>query len=419
MTAAALLLLTCAVMLLPMLPALIEWRWPSDVVPLHIDGQDALDPPFLARSFHQQLLEALSQGKSRLGRSLIARVSGLGDLRLSERELARGRSRRVWIAPRDLTLPAGITYLGEVSADGHLRTSPGAVCRGLRAGGRLVLDERSTVLRWAHATQVEVHSACDLAGRISADERIHLLGPANFMLLHAPVLSFGNDPGQADDDMPWVPTPHLRTAWGSSAALTPQQRGQRPGGLPAPVAWNEVARRGTSAVALQVAGGSHWLGDLVCHDDCTLGLRCHASGSLKVHGDLVLGAGSRVAGSLVASGRIELGMGCVVLGSVMSETEVVLGSGCVIGAPGILATVSAPIVRVAPDVLVHGTLWASESGRTQSMDAWLDEPERLDAAFVERRAGPTTDGAEPWPDAWTEPWADPWADPRQPPGARW
>ena len=60
---------------------------------------------------------------------------------------------------------------------------------------------------------------------------------------------------------------------------------------------------------------------------------------------------------------------------------------------------SAPHIRVAPDVVVHGTLWALESGRTESVDAWADEPERLDAAFVERREAVTSDWPEDWRDS--------------------
>ena len=407
MIAAGLFLLTAAIVLLPMLPALAEWRWPTDVVPLPIDGQDALDPPYLARSFVQQLANAMARGQPRLGRSLIARAPLYGELPLTERELQWARSKRVWFAPGDLVLPPRVAFLGEVAAEGRLTTAADTVCRGLRACGHLVLAEHTTVLRWAHAAEVDVHSGCELAGRISADERINLLGPANFMLLHAPVLCFGTHPAQLDDAPPWTEFGGPRTAWGNSAARLTARPAGVCGGLPAPVVWNAVARRGTCDGSLQVAAGSQWLGDLVCQGDLALGPRCHASGSIKVQGDLLVGAGAHIAGSLVVGGRVDLGMGSVVLGSVVSEQEIVLGAGCVIGAPGLLATVSAPHIRVAPDVVVHGTIWALESGRTQSFDAWADEPERLDAAFVERREAVTSD----WPEAWR--------DTRPRPGAQW
>ena len=399
MIAAGLFLLTAAVLMLPMLPALVEWRWPTDVVPLPIAGQDALDPPFLARSFVEQLAQAMARGQLRLGRSLIARAPMQGELPLTERERKWLRSRRVWFAPGDLALPARMSFLGEVAAEGWLHTATDAIYRGLRARGRLVLAERSTVLRWAHGAEVDVHSGCELAGRISAEARINLLGPANFMLLHAPVLCFGTDPALLDEAPPWTEFAGVRTAWGNSAAQARALHAGDCGGLPAPVLWNTVARRGTCDGPLQVAGTSHWLGDLVCQGNLALGPRCQASGSLKVHGDLAVGAGCRIAGSLVVGGRIDLGMACVVLGSVVSEDEIVLGAGCIVGAPGLLATVSAPRIRVAPGVVVHGTIWALESGRTQSVDAWADEPERLDAAFVERREAVPSDWPEPWRDA--------------------
>ncbi len=403
MIGAGLFLLTAALLLLPMLPALIEWRWPRDVVPLPIDGLDALDPPFLARRFVDQLAQAMTDGQPRLGRSLIARAPMQGPLPLTERELTRRRSRRVWFAPGDLVLPPGMSFLGEVTAEGGLRTATGAIYRGLRARRRLELTERSTVLRWAHGAEVDVHSGCELAGRISADACIHLLGPANFMLLHAPLLCFGADPDQFDETPPWTEFAGARTAWGSSPTRSPMAAAGDCGGLAAPVVWNPVARRGTCDGPLQVAGASHWLGDLVCQGDLTLGPRCQASGSLKVHGDLLVAAACRIEGSLVVRGRIDLGMACAVLGSVVSEDEIVLGAGCVVGAPGLLATVSAPRIRVAPGVVVHGTIWALESGRTQSMDAWTDEPERLDAAFVERREDVPSDWPEPLVDARFDP----------------
>ncbi len=385
---AALFLLTLGLMLLPMLPAIIEWRWPSDVVPLHIDGQDALDPPFLARSFVGQLTTAVAKGQPRLGRSLIALAPLLGAWPFAERERRLFRSRRVWHAAGDITLPAKMTFLGEVAAAGSLRTASDAVYRALWAGGRLQLADFSTVLRWAHGHQVDVHSGCLLAGRISAEQRINVLGPASFMLLHAPMVCFGAGPGAHDD------ADFGRGAAAARPAPSALPASQACGGLPSPVQWNAVARRGTCDDDLQVAAGSHWRGDLVCHADLTLGPRCSTTGSIKAHGDLVAGAACKVAGNLVIEGRIDLGPDCSVLGSVISEQEIVLGAGCVIGAPGALATVAAPRIRIAPDVVVHGTIWAGESGRTESVDAWDDEPERLDAAFVDRHEGVQSD----WPE---------------------
>ncbi len=362
MMAALLFVLTATVVLLPMLPALIEWRWPSDVVPLHIDTEDALDPPFLARSFAARLRNVLADGQQRLGRSLIALAPPGAVWTFIERERRSGLSRRVWHAAGDIQLPAGMTFLAEVAAGRHLHTAPREVYRALSAGQQLHLAAGSTVLRWAHGAQVDVHGGCMLAGRITADEQITLWGAANFTLLHAPAVCFGIDPVRAAARL----APPLAVA---SA------------GLPAPVQWNAVAGRGTCAAALTLRAGTAWRGDLVCQSDLTLGPRCSAGGSLKAHGHLLAGAGCHIAGNLVTHGRIALGAACAVQGSVISETEIVLGAGCVIGAPGRLATVSAPRILVAPDVVVHGTIWAGKVGRTHAPGA-ADEALSLPGGVV-------------------------------------
>ncbi len=376
MMAALLFVLTATVVLLPMLPALIEWRWPSDVVPLHIDTEDALDPPFLARTFAARLRTAVADGQQRLGRSLLALAPPGAVWTFIERERRSGLSRRVWHAGGDIQLPAGMTFLAEVAAGRHLRTAPREVYRALSAGQQLHLAAGSTVLRWAHGAQVEVHSGCMLAGRISADAQIKLLGAANFTLLHAPAVCFGIDPVRAAARL----APPLAVA---SA------------GLPPPVQWNAVAGRGTCEAALALRAGTAWRGDLVCQSDLTLGPRCSAAGSLKAHGHLLAGAGCHIAGNLVTVGRIELGAACAVLGSVISETEIVLGAGCVIGAPGRLATVAAPRILVAPDVVVHGTVWAGKVGRTHApggADEALSLPgDLLDGLASGPNSGPGSD----------------------------
>ena len=337
--------LTALAVLLPMLPAIIEWRWPSDVVPLHIDTEDALDPPLLARSFVARLRTAVAEGQMRLGRSLIA-LAPAGDVwTFIERERRSGLSRRVWHAVGDIALPAGMTFLAEVAAGRHLRTAPREVYRALSAGQRLHLAAGSTVLRWAHAAQVDVHNGSMLAGRVSADERITLWGAASFTLLHAPTVCFGTDPARA------------------AARLAPPLSVPS-AGLPKAVRWDSVAGRGTCDVALSLRAGTAWQGDLVCQTDLTLGPRCFAGGSLKAHGNLLVGAGCRIAGNLVTEGRIELGAACAVHGSLVSETEIVIGAGCVIGRPGALATVAAPRIQIGPDAVVHGTVWAGKVGRT-------------------------------------------------------
>ena len=336
--------LTMLVVLLPMLPAIAEWHWPSDVAPLHIDTQDALDPPFLARSFAARLGAAVSVRQAELGPTPIAHAPAEGRWPLRASEGRAAQSRRIWHAAGDADLPAGISFMGEVVANGDLRSAPRGVYRALWSGQRLHLAEMGTVLHWAHGAQVDVQPGCQLGGRVSADESIVLRGELAFALLHAPSVRFALPEGAA-----------AGATWTGPSIF--------PSGLLAPVVWDSVGHRGTCSEPLAISARRAWSGDLVCAADLWLGAGCHARGSLKARGDIAADEGCRVSGSVFAEGLIRLGAHCTVIGSVVSETEIVLGAGCLIGAPGCPATVAAPRITVAPGTVVHGTLWAGERGR--------------------------------------------------------
>lgn len=358
MTWLLLFLLTALAVLWPMLPAIIEWARPTDVMPLQIDTLDTLDPPCLARSFATRLAAALAQGQKQIGRSEMAQAPSRASWPLNAREQETASSRRVWQTSGDARLPPDVNFLAEVSAQGSLRTAAGRVYRALWAGRALELAPGSQVLRWAHGAQVDVASGCRLAGRVSADECITVHSDTAFTLLHAPTVRF------------------LPAATDVIAETTPVSWI----GLPDAVAWDATASRGTCDDALDIDPHCAWRGDLVCRGALSLGPGCKAHGSLKTHADLLVGAGSSITGSVIAEGRITLGAGCRVRGSVVSETAVVLGNGCVIGAPDHPATVAAPRIQVAPGVRVSGTLWAGEDGNSDGLVEVLDPLEsRFDA----------------------------------------
>lgn len=340
--------LTALVVLLPMLPAISEWRWPTDVEPLYIDNQDALDPPYLAHSFVARLATALALGQTKLGRSSIAAITAQTDWPLDEAERRAATSWRVWHVAGDARLPAGVSFLAEVAARGTLHAATGGVYRALWAEDHLQLAPQCYVQRWAHGSLVTVGTGCRLAGRVSADESIVIMGQTSFMLLHAPTVRFAPAAAAA------VPAT-------SALAQTVFKLG-----VPQEVSWDSAAARGICHEPLDVGDYSAWRGDLVCRADLWLGTGCNVMGSLKCHGDIVVDAFSIISGSIVAEGSIELGQGCQVRGLVISETAVRLGADCVIGAPGHPSTVAAPRIEVAAGVVVHGTVWAGEQGHSQA-----------------------------------------------------
>ena len=334
--------LTALVLMLPMLPAIVEWRRPSDIVPLHIDAQDALDPTFLARSFAARMATALATGEDRPHDLAIGPDRADGAWPLDADERRTGTSTRTWHAGAATTLPDGLRFLGNVHATGPLATSAGNVCGALWSGQTLSLHGTTSVLRWAHGTVVDVAPECRLHGRVSADRSITLRGASSFTLLHAPTIAFGQAAPRA---------PAIRPSELPAAAL------------PAGVSWDGAAGRGTCDDAFVLDDGRAWQGDLVCRHDLSLGSLCFVDGNLKARGAIVAGADCHVAGALVAEGGIVLGAGCVVHGPVVSETMIVLGTGCRIGTPDRPATVAAPRIDVGPGVVVHGTLWAGQGGR--------------------------------------------------------
>lgn len=367
MTWLALFSLTALVLLLPMLPALAEWRRPRDATSLHIDAQDALDPDLLARRFADRLAQALAEGADRLGDHALVRLPAgtAGHWPLGADEQARGQSHRVWSVAGSAQLPEGIGFQAEVAADADLHTAAGSSCRALLAGQHLWLAPRTQVLRWAHAPQVQVADDVVLQGRCTADAWLAVQGRARFHLLHAPQLQFG-PPAAAAQPLPdTLPEPEA--------------------GLP--IAWHPLTGRGVAQVPLQMPPGRRWQGDLVGLAAVQLGEGCHARGSLKARRTLVVGAGSRIDGNVIAEGAITLGEGCVVQGVVASETAVRLGRGCRIGEPGRPATVTAPRIEVASGVQVHGTVWAVEAGWAEGLAGPAQAMQTLPEAAA---AGATT-----------------------------
>lgn len=343
--------LTALVAVLPMVPALLEWHRPSDVVPLHIDTEDALDPPFMARSFVQRLRAAVADRAAMLGSSPLVSVAGGAAWPLSTAERHDATSRRVWHVAGDSSLPDGIDFLGEVAAEQSLCTPGGHVTRAVYAGRHLNLGPRSTVLRWAHAQTVEAGAGSALHGRVSADELLTLQPDVAFTLLHAPTIRFAADAPTAAPAPAAPPTTMFHL------------------GLPEQVAWDAGVGRGVADGALDIEASRAWRGDLVCRGNLSIGVGCNAHGSIKAVGDIEIGAGSSVTGSVVATGRIVLQPGVVVRGAVVAERGIDLGNGCQIGLPGKPATVTAPAVVAAAGVVVHGTVWAVEGGHSAATAA--------------------------------------------------
>lgn len=345
-SALLLILLTLAVILLPLLPAFREWWRPTDVTPLPIDETDALEPAYLARRFSEMIGPALDQGLIELGGVPLVHLPANAihaPWPLNAQEVRTQRTRRIWHTDGDCVLPERLHCLAEMSARGALRTAAGRTYRALLSSAQLTLAPHTRVIRWAHAESLVIGDHCQLPARISATQGLMLGREVSFSLLHAPAIRFT---GQVQLD--WPVPPQGRWSIGSSEG----------------VLWDAASGTGQVPHALHVPPLRRWRGDLHAASHLSLGEGCEAEGSLRSAGTLNLGAGSRVHGGLIARGEVYLAAGTTVGSSIVSETLVVLGAGCVVGVPGAHATVRAPRVEIGKGVVVHGTVWSGQHMRT-------------------------------------------------------
>lgn len=349
-----LIALTLLVVLLPLLPALEEWRRPTDVTPLPIDEADALEPDYMARRFAARLDEAVGQSLISMGNVplvVLTREAVRAPWPLDEREARTGRTRRIWHTEGDCALPERLHGLAEISARGAMRTAPRHAYRALLSGGQLALAERVRVMRWAHGHRVSIADRCSLPGRVTADEVIMVGREVSFSLLHAPAIRFtGLMPEQTT-----IPP----TGWWSI--------GRAEG-----VTWDATRMAGHAARDLHVPPLRRWTGELTVQGHLSLGEGCIAQGTLRASGSISVAAGCKVLGGMVSPGEIYLAAGTEVQSSIVSERAVVLGPGCVIGVPGAHATVRAPRVDIGRGVVVHGTVWSGSRMITVGRDSDID-----------------------------------------------
>ena len=88
-------------------------------------------------------------------------------------------------------------------------------------------------------------------------------------------------------------------------------------------------------------------------------------GSAKGNGDIELRPQTRIDGSLISTGVIRIGSHCMIKGPVLAEHEISIAPDTQIGTSDSPTTISAPRIRIAPDCVVHGTLWARLEGSVE------------------------------------------------------
>lgn len=343
----ALCAVTGGILVMPLLPAILEWRRKTDASPLRIYRKDEGDVRHFARTFRQfvrdnmgeALQQAAADGEPRagtVGAALRYQVVGRdGRPELAATETALKSTERMLLSSSALRLPPYWLFKGDLYCEGVVYGSEGSIYRAILAGGDIRLAESSTVLRWLHTDgSLFLAPGCTLYGRASAEDRIVLATNARFHRLHAPIIMVGDEGGGSQDEPAASPAPPgPRSRW--------LVRGD-----------------------VELPPGTCYDGDVVASGNIWIGAGTRITGSVKSNRHLRVERGCILQGAVVAAEDLRLGPDCRVKGPAVAEATLEVQTGSVIGSKSKLTSVTAPHIAVAPGVAIHGTLWARESGRT-------------------------------------------------------
>jgi cytoskeletal protein CcmA (bactofilin family) len=339
-----LILLTSALIVLPLVPALGELRNKSDALPLSVIQQHTGEIRFFAdgfRSYVKGLEPALRNcvgsgdhagGTMPDGSEYLVLGRGEEALFLPFRE--RNEFKPVVIAAAtDLLLPSSTNFSKEIFSAGSVIGGTENRYRAILAEKDVRLGRESSVMRWVHAVgEFSADPACRLYGRVSSDTGIRLSEECTFLRLNAPHIVIGPDadPAQSFSAVP--------------ASATTQQRTFHDGDF-------------------EIRAGEVFQGNLVVRGRLRIGACARVCGSVKSEKEMVLEPRVSVEGSLISASSMQIGSDCRIHGPVIAERTLLLQKESRCGTPPNPTTVSAPKIEVEDGVVVFGTLWARDEGQ--------------------------------------------------------
>lgn len=350
------LVLTFVVLALPFAPALIEWRRKTDAEPLHVEHESTVAARHFADNFrefigaHVQKEIDACRADGRVSEIALPEkerciVAPRADTLLTTDDLPQSRELdRVVASCTDLQLPSRALYSREIYSPGSVYGGNEITCRAILAEGDLVLGDKSTILRWAHAGgELRIGTGAALYGRLTADREMRFDGPSTFERLNAPKIVLG--------------APQERTAPKAPDSREPMKAEDLGGSV-------EVqGPRWLVKNDLKLPESSLVRSDVVVLGAARVGKRARIEGSIKSHGVLHLEEDVVVVGSVVSDKSVVLSPGCMVLGPILAEETIYLHPGAMAGTPDKPTTVSAWKIEAALGCICHGTLWARREGR--------------------------------------------------------
>ena len=320
---------------LPLIPSLTELRRRRDAAPLPTRSDDGKIDNFAQslREYMEPLVNLDGEVTCPLRDGAQGRV-----LRMEDVPLLPGTPIETPIyAPHSLVFPVPVCLSRELYIRGSLTIAGGSMLRAALIEGEASLGERTSVLRWIHATgNLEAGPESQLFGRASAAGAITLRHGCAFERVQAQAVYFGTQGKLAYENSP---------VWPGSSLVDLRLGRVRSNG--------DFYLRDSDA----------FQGDIVAIGCVRIEDNVLVIGSVKARTNVEIGSGTHLEGTIVSRGRTTIGARCYVKGPVLSEHEITIGPGTQIGTPACPTTVSAPHIRVAPGAVVCGAVWARESGQ--------------------------------------------------------
>ncbi len=355
MIAWTLLFIVCitALVLLPLTPALLEWRNKEDALPLKVVREYDGNIKFFAVRFRQFLTthfadlmhgtlvaSATTTDVSLPGGDACQLVGTPGQATFTPEELTARACARVLLGTASLQLGEDMFFEKEVYASASISGGNSNSFRAILADGNITLGDDCAILRWAHSdSAIALGRRARLYGRISADGEIALHQHSRFGRMQAPLIRFGT-----------IHSPRPYTAPVRTPLAQPQDL------------IDQTPERWLMSGTLTVPEASEHHTSLVSRKHVTIGAHSLVQGGIKANGDLRVEGYVRIDGPLVASGSLHIGPGCTIKGPVVCEKGIVIEAGTVIGQPGRPTTVTGAEIRIEEGVLAYGSVWARELG---------------------------------------------------------
>jgi cytoskeletal protein CcmA (bactofilin family) len=343
---------------LPLIPTIIEVRKRTEARPLAVDRENDGEVRHFARRFkayiesnfqEPALAERLNQGTAWEGYFndrtpyQIIEKSGEAFLRMA-RTVASIPALAIFSGA--ISLPDRLKFPFGLYASEDIETGANAVVRSVYGKSNVRLKEGTSVLRWIHAEgDLSISSGCAIYGRASSDRNMQVGPGVEFERLHATRLMFG------------IPVP------AQPAATAPFPAAFKPNAKP--MSGDCFSVDGD----LEVPPNTLLRGNFVVLGNIKLGRRSRIEGSLKSHEDFQTESGVIIEGSVVSGRDLDIGAGCQIYGPAVARRRLRIREGAQIGSDLHPTSAIAPSIIVDRGVLVYGTVWARESGRTGESNA--------------------------------------------------